>query len=131
MVRKNQSDPRHPGLWEVPGGRMKATLEDLDDHIRREVWEETGTRIEPGRPFALWQWDLPGEGPETARVHVIAVARMCEPLSVDLATDHRQPGDHLAEARWVPIEDLHDYKIIPEMQPAMDDFLAAHARSGG
>jgi 8-oxo-dGTP pyrophosphatase MutT (NUDIX family) len=130
MVHKRESDPYHPGLWEVPGGRMKAGGEDLDEHIRREVREETGIEIEAGPPFALWQWDLdlPGTG---ARDHVIAVARICTPVAGELTTMNQQPGDHLSEVRWVPIEHLHEYKLIPDLHPAMDDFLAAHARPGG
>lgn len=130
MVRKRDSDPYHPGLWEVPGGRMKAGGEDLDDHIRREVWEETGIDIAPGPPFALLQWDLDLPG-GTAHDRVIAVARICRPLSGEVTTAHQQPGDHLSEARWVPIEELDDYKLIPDLQPAMAGFLAAHAHSGG
>jgi 8-oxo-dGTP pyrophosphatase MutT (NUDIX family) len=54
LVRKSLTDPHHPGRWEVPGGRLQVHGDiDLDDHIRREVWEEVGIKVDPGPPFHL------------------------------------------------------------------------------
>lgn len=82
LVRKAASDPFHPGRWEVPGGRLEVEDDlDLDDHIRREVWEEVGLKIEPGPPFHLWQWFMPDRAAPArgARIRVVAAARRCRP----------------------------------------------------
>jgi 8-oxo-dGTP diphosphatase len=129
LVRKSMTDPRHPGRWEVPGGRLDAGVDlDLDDHIRREVWEEVGIKVDPGPPFHLWQWYLPDTG--TGGVsRVVAVARVCRPVSVDVTTANQVPGDHIAAAAWVPCDRLGEYyeHLIPDLQPVMRRFLDMRA----
>ncbi|MEC4017380.1 NUDIX domain-containing protein [Streptomyces sp. H27-D2] len=127
MVRKSAADPRHPTLWEVPGGRM--TLgEDADTHVRREVWEETGVAVSPGRPFYLWEWTMSDPQGAPGRVQLVAVARECEAQSTELSTDHQVPGDHLDEARWVPLSAVDSYDLIPDLKPVLEQFL--RSRSG-
>jgi 8-oxo-dGTP pyrophosphatase MutT (NUDIX family) len=127
MVRKSASDPRNPHLWEVPGGRMHPG-EDTDAHVRREVWEETGVHIRPGPPFQLWEWTMPDPeetgGTQPARpVQMVAVARICEALNTELSTEHRTDSDHLAEARWVALDSVDGYAVIPDLKPVLEDFL--------
>ena len=126
LVQKSSSDPHNPGLWEVPGGRARQG-EDVDTHICREVWEEVGISITPGRPFYLWQWVIT-DSSSGEPVQFIAVARSCQPTSFDISTHHRVPGDHLAGARWVPINEVGDYRIIPDMVPVFHDFLTVVIR---
>ncbi|WP_106398971.1 NUDIX domain-containing protein [Actinocorallia populi] len=123
LVRKSGSDPHHPGCWEVPGGRLKVGQDaDLDEHIRREVYEEVGLRVEPGPPFHLWDWWMP-DGEPGEDVRVVAVARTCRAVGGTAVTDeHRVPDDHLGEAAWVPVRDLADYDVIPGLKPVMEHF---------
>jgi 8-oxo-dGTP pyrophosphatase MutT (NUDIX family) len=132
LVRKSMSDPHHPGRWEVPGGRIQVYGDiDLDDHIRREVWEEVSIKIDPGPPFHLWQWYMP-DGDPGARLQsrVVAVARTCRPVSVDITTINQVPDDHLSEARWVHRDRLADYELIPSLRPVMQHFLRLPAECG-
>lgn len=140
MVRKSGSDPRNPHLWEVPGGRLNLG-EDTDAHVRREVWEETGVQITPGPPFQLWEWTMPDTrasevskapdgGAESPPVQMVAVGRICTPLSTELTTAHRTPGDHLDEACWVPVGTIDGYDIIPDLKPVLQDFLRHHVDGG-
>lgn len=124
VVRKSSSDPHFPGYWEVPGGRLHAG-EDLDEHIRREAWEETGISIRPGQPFYLWQWtmtDRLADG-STEPVQVVAVARTCQAQSVELSSAHRTENDHIDEALWVPLQQLAGYDFIPSFKPAIRKFI--------
>lgn len=127
LVRKAATDPYHPLCWEVPGGQVQPG-EDVDAHIRREVWEEVGISIVPGRPFHLWQWMLPTADGD--QVQFFAVARLCAPTSFEISDAHRVAGDHLGEMRWVGLADIPDYPLIPDMVPVMRDFLAAWCTAG-
>jgi len=126
VVRKSADDPHNPGRWEVPGGRMEFG-EDVDEHLSREVSEETGLRVQPGAPFHIWQWTMtdivPGSNDE---LQVIAVARQCAPHdSKDVSpTDaHRDPTDFLAEMRWVTLAELETLEVIPWLRPALAMFV--------
>ena len=73
LIRKGQDDPHQPGRWELPGGRLQHG-ESLDDALVREVREEVGLDVSPGRPLALWSWRLSNEQDAPT---VIAVDRLC------------------------------------------------------
>ena len=125
LIRKSASDPFHPGRWEVPGGRLEEDDLDLDDHIRREVWEEVGLKIEPGAVFHLWQWFMPDrDDPAGGRVRVVAAARRCRAVTLDAGLQNQDPGDHLDGCAWVPLGGLHAYDLIPSLRPVMRAFLA-------
>ncbi|GAA2445153.1 hypothetical protein GCM10010191_72420 [Actinomadura vinacea] len=129
MVRKAASDPYHPGLWEVPGGRLEVAGDaDLDDHIRREVWEEAGLKIAPGPPFHLWQWYMPGRrrarpGGRPRPIRVVAVARLCHPTTREVSLANQTATDHLADLTWVPLPEIDGYDLIPSLRPVMRAFL--------
>jgi 8-oxo-dGTP diphosphatase len=126
LVRKSEDDPHHPGLWEVPGGRLRVSADlDLEHHIRREVWEEVGIKIDPGSPFHLWDWHLPlGDG---GQVRIVAVARCCRPASLEVTTDNQTWDDHLADAAWVGFDAVLDYPLIPALVPVMKHFLTIYS----
>lgn len=124
MVRKSAADPFHPGRWEVPGGRLEAEADlDLDDHVRREVWEEVGLKVDPGPPFHLWQWFMPGRVPEGGQIRVVAVARRCRPVTLDATLENQDAGDHLDGCAWVPLDEVGGYDLIPSLRPVMRAFL--------
>jgi 8-oxo-dGTP pyrophosphatase MutT (NUDIX family) len=127
MVRKAPSDPYHPGRWEVPGGRLEVSGDaDLDDHIRREVFEEVGIAIAPGPPFHLWQWFMPGRRRLRARargVRVVAAARLCRPTTFEVSLENQTATDHLVDPTWVPLAEIDGYDLIPSLRPVMRAFL--------
>lgn len=91
LVRKSLADPYNAGKWEFPGGRMQAA-EDLDQHVRREVLEETGFLIEPGRIIDMWSWEmLWKERP----VRVVAVSRYCHLLDTAPGVAQREEDDYI------------------------------------
>ena len=124
LVRKSADDPNQAGKWEVPGGRMDFG-EDVDPHIIREVKEEVGLTIKPGRPFFLWQWQLARKSAtgEIAQMQIVAVARLCSPTTMEISEAGRVEGDFLDECRWVTFAEIKLYDLIPNMLPVVEAFL--------
>ncbi len=124
LVRKSMDDPNQPSKWEVPGGRMDFG-EDVDSHIIREVKEEVGLDIRPGRPFSIWQWQFTRQGAagEHIDIQIVAVARLCTTSSTETSTTSRVESDCLAECRWVPVNEMLSYDIIRHMIPVAQVFL--------
>jgi 8-oxo-dGTP pyrophosphatase MutT (NUDIX family) len=109
LVRKSAEDPNQPGKWDLPGGRIKAG-EGVDSHLTREVLEETGLRVMPGRLIDLWSWVMLSDGED---VHVLAVSRYCLPDPADAVPACREPDDYLAEQCWFTLDEVRDLDIIP------------------
>jgi 8-oxo-dGTP pyrophosphatase MutT (NUDIX family) len=116
LVRKSDEDPNNPGRWELPGGRLKDS-EDVDTHMVREVLEETGLTICPGRPIHLWSWDMSWHG---EHVRVIAVSRYCTLEPTARAELQREVDDYLTEQRWFSKSDLRKIDIIPSQLPTIN-----------
>lgn len=124
LVRKSLKDPDQPGRWEVPGGRMQFG-EGVDEQLKREVREEVGLEIVPGDPFHIWEWRIRREGATGVimEMQIVAVARVCQPLTFCVSTSGQMPDDYLDAAVWVPVGELDRYDFIPNMVPAVRSFL--------
>jgi 8-oxo-dGTP pyrophosphatase MutT (NUDIX family) len=121
MVRKSSDDPYNPGQWEFPGGRMK-DADDLDEHIRREVLEETGFQIEPGKLLDMWSWDMTWDGDS---VRVIAVSRFCHLLDTCAGAPRREKDDYIDEQCWYSRAELLSLDVI-HSQLATVKLIAEH-----
>lgn len=117
VVRKSPDDEHQPGRWELPGGRLKAG-ETPDDALVREVREEVGLEVVPGRPLAVWSWRL-GDGPDAPTV--VAVAREC--TVADDSAPEAVSGEHDCAA-WVRIADVLALDLIPGARGPIAEALA-------
>ena len=95
---------------------MKAG-EDVDKHLAREVLEETGFRVTPGKPIDLWSWHMPWDG---EYVQVLAVSRYCRLDCAEAGQASREPDDYLAEQRWFTLDEVRDLDIIPSQWRTID-----------
>jgi 8-oxo-dGTP pyrophosphatase MutT (NUDIX family) len=118
LVRKSDQDPYHPGKWELPGGRMKES-DDLDTHLVREVFEETGltVTVAPDRPIDIWLWHMAWHGEP---VRVVAFSRYCRLAKRAALKPQRECDDFLSEQRWVPRDELPSLDIIPSQRPTIE-----------
>ncbi|MGN9786945.1 sulfotransferase [Nonomuraea sp. ZG12] len=109
LVRKSRDDPYQPGKWELPGGRMQQD-ESPDEALVREVHEEVGLKVHPGRPLALWSWRLGGEWDATT---VIAVARLCMANNADVDMSRHVEDDFIERYGWFEKHEVLDLDLIP------------------
>ncbi|WP_327106946.1 NUDIX domain-containing protein [Nonomuraea glycinis] len=109
LVMKSRDDPHEPGKWELPGGRMQRD-ESPDEALVREVYEEVGLKVRPGRPLALWSWRL-GSGEDAATV--IAVARLCTANNVDVDMSRQVEDDFIERYGWFDRDEILGLDLIP------------------
>jgi ADP-ribose pyrophosphatase YjhB (NUDIX family) len=98
MVRRGRGPAQ--GEWSVPGGRVEAG-EPLHVAVVREVHEETGLEVVVDR-FLGWVERFGDD-------HFVILDFSVTPLDV---TRPLVAGDDAAEARWVPLGELGDLRLV-------------------
>jgi 8-oxo-dGTP pyrophosphatase MutT (NUDIX family) len=119
MIQKSIADPYNPLKWEIPGGRLQVG-EELSNHLKREVWEEVGLEIEIGPPLAIWQWTM---GSGDAEKTVVAVSRLCYPLTSKVSFAGNEDTDYIAAWKWVPVSDVPSLDLMPTARDAILESL--------
>lgn len=105
MIRRGK--PPASGEWSLPGGSLELG-ETYAAAAVREVWEETGVRVEAGALLTVIdRIDRDEKG--AVRFHyllvdVIAHYKSGEPVA----------GDDALDAAWIPLNALDDYDIWSE-----------------
>ncbi len=92
------------GFWSLPGGLVE-TGEKLDAAVRREIFEETGLRIQPVsvfEPFERIMYDESGR-PE---YHYVLIDYLCRVVGGDLCA-----GDDVSRVEWVRRVNLTGYRL--------------------
>ena len=100
------------GEWSVPGGRVEPG-ETLIEAVVRELWEETGLEGVCDR-FVGWVERIDDENHFVILDFAVTVL---DPAAVPVA------GDDAAEAAWVPLTELGDYRAVD----GLVEFLHDHA----
>ncbi len=98
LLIKRGHDPG-AGLWSLPGGRIEPGETDAEALVR-EIREETGLTVEPGRLIGRVQrpW-LSGD--------VIDI----RDYAATVTGGTLRPGDDAADARWVPTGELDSLEV--------------------
>lgn len=117
MVRKSSDDPHNPELWELPGGRMNFG-EDIEQHLSREVKEEVGLEVQPGRPLHIWSWIMQREGEPP--VQVVAVVRMCTVTSGEISCENQDSSDCISSIQWHDFDSLDRLQVIASQRDAIN-----------
>jgi len=96
----------YAGFWAVPGGRQQFG-ETMRQAVAREVAEETGLQVLVGD--VVWAGDIIDPDDPVAW-HYAIVDFVATVVGGELLA-----GDDAAEARFVALDDLGDYRLTPTM----------------
>lgn len=103
------------GKWGVPGGRIRPG-EKIVEALQREVFEETGLKIQVGQPIHVDEWfpEVKGE-----YWHIVATFREGKvegDESVKLSNEH----DSYA---WIEEKDIGSYNLMTEDVIAIKEYF--------
>lgn len=128
LTQLSAGTPR-PGAWTLPGGGV-GHGEDPRAAVRREVYEETGLRVEPDRLLDVGSSAFVGTSPSGVREDFHAVRLL---FAAELPLDAPQPrvvelDGTTAAVAWVPMEEVTSGKrtVVQTVHHA----LAASVRPG-
>ncbi|WP_081687813.1 NUDIX domain-containing protein [Glycomyces tenuis] len=111
-------EPVYKQVWEAPGGAVEAD-ESPRKAAAREVGEELGLEIEPGRLVAV-DWVPPMDGRTESMVYVFDGGR----LDPGRAESIRLPADELGSWEWCTIPQAHE-RMRPLVARRIEAALAA------
>jgi 8-oxo-dGTP diphosphatase len=101
------------GLWSVPGGRVE-TGETLHEAVVRETFEEPGIEVVVDRFLGF----VERMSDEPHGYHFVILD-----FAVTAFDPDREPvaGDDAEEARWVPLEQLAELRLVPGIYEFLRD----------
>jgi 8-oxo-dGTP diphosphatase len=77
IIRRRKNDVHCPGVWEFPGGRLRAG-EDPSEGLKRETEEETGIQIEVQNPLSVHHFTR-NDGQR-----ITMIVFLCRPITIDV-----------------------------------------------
>ncbi len=111
LIGRRRDDQDHAGKWEFPGGKVEEG-ETPRQALSRELHEELGVQLEPGREITRYRYQYPGR--EEIELQFFRVEDVGGEID----------GTQFAEIRWEPLERLPSFDFL-----AGDvDFVNALAR---
>ena len=108
------SDGANRGKFDIVGGRIKPR-QHFKESLIREIQEETGLKVEIGKPFHVDEWRPIVKGEQW---HIVATFFECKTNSnqVKLSEDHDA-------FEWINPKDCKNYNLIPNLINAFEAYL--------
>lgn len=114
LILKRSTDSKtNPGKWELPGGKVNQD-ESFDHALLREVYEETGLKIELGHVVGASEQNLH----IIRAVHIIMSGKIVEG-ELTLSSEHEGYA-------WVLMETLGDYELADWLEDYLNKSTTFH-----
>jgi len=111
-------------LWNLPGGRQQPG-ELLAETVVREVFEETGLRVEPGEVAYIGEsYDGDAHFLNVAfTLQLVRDGSSFETRAARAPQDDRGSSDHVAAVEWVPIDQVADRIVVAVVREPLLAYL--------
>ena len=116
LLTQFNSQTHVAGDWGLPGGGLDDGESPVAG-VHREVWEETGQRIELGGLVTIQSQHWVGRAPsglleDFHAVRIVYAATCPEPRDIVI----HDVGGTTSDARWVPVDRISDYPLTSSWQ---------------
>ena len=101
------------GRYQLPGGRLNPGEAFLDG-LKREVNEETGLKIDIGKPIYVGEWRPIIKGVQN---QIVAIYFICKAIT----TKVRLSNEH-DDFKWVLQKDINKFDVVPPEDKLIQEF---------
>jgi ADP-ribose pyrophosphatase YjhB (NUDIX family) len=92
------------GYWSLPGGALEVG-ETLEEGVRREVFEETGLRVNPEAIVEVFE-RITRDADGRTEYHYVLIDYLCR-----VAEGQARASDDVSAVAWVSLRDLANYRL--------------------